>query len=80
MLRCRLAQRVTSALCPFHRAAPQPALRVGVLFSKDGGRKPPMPPSPLRGAGKHQNKKYRCAIGSVSAGAQVSNSPSARTS
>jgi len=27
-----------------------------------------------------QNKKYRCAIGSTSAGAQVSNSPSARTS
>jgi hypothetical protein len=27
-----------------------------------------------------QNKKYRCAIGSTSAGAQVSNSPSALTS
>ena len=27
-----------------------------------------------------QNKKYRCAIGSTSAGAQVSSSPSARTS
>ena len=27
-----------------------------------------------------QDKKYRCAIGSTSAGAQVSNSPSARTS
>ena len=27
-----------------------------------------------------QNIKYRCAIGSTSAGAQVSNSPSARTS
>jgi hypothetical protein len=28
----------------------------------------------------NQNRKYRCAIGSTSAGAQVSNSPSARTS
>ena len=28
----------------------------------------------------HQYKKYRCAIGSTSAGAQVSSSPSARTS
>ena len=27
-----------------------------------------------------QNRKYRCAIGSTSAGSQVSNSPSARTS
>ena len=27
-----------------------------------------------------QNRKYRCAIGSTSAGAQVSSSPSARTS
>lgn len=29
---------------------------------------------------RHQNMKYRCAIGRVSAGWQVSNSPSARTS
>jgi hypothetical protein len=34
----------------------------------------PWPPN------KIQNKKYLCAIGSVSAGAQVSSSPSARTS
>jgi hypothetical protein len=27
-----------------------------------------------------QNRKYRCAIGNTSAGAQVSSSPSARTS
>jgi hypothetical protein len=27
-----------------------------------------------------QNKKYRCAIGSLSEGSQMSNSPSARTS
>jgi hypothetical protein len=29
---------------------------------------------------RRQNRKYRCAIGSVSAGAQVKSSPSARTS
>jgi len=28
----------------------------------------------------HQNKKYRCAIGSTVAGSQVSSTPSARTS
>lgn len=28
----------------------------------------------------HQNRKYRCAIGSTSAGSQVKSSPSARTS
>jgi hypothetical protein len=27
-----------------------------------------------------QNRKYRCAIGKISAGSQISNSPSARTS
>lgn len=32
------------------------------------------------GATNHQNRKYRCAIGSSTAGSQVSNSPSARTS
>jgi hypothetical protein len=35
---------------------------------------------PLWGRDKGQNKKYLCAIGSTSAGAQVSNSPSALTS
>ena len=30
--------------------------------------------------GAHQNRKYRCAIGSTVAGSQVSNTPSARTS
>ena len=41
---------------------------------------------PLHGAytlqdlGFHQNRKYRCAIGSTSAGAQVKSSPSAFTS
>ena len=37
--------------------------------------------SDARRIGSHpQNKKYRCAIGSTSAGAQVKSSPSARTS
>ena len=31
-------------------------------------------------ARRRQNRKYRCAMGSTSAGAQVSSSPSARTS
>ena len=44
-------------------------------------RTPPLTP-PHKGEGnrRYQNKKYRCAIGNVSAGAQVRSSPSARTS
>jgi hypothetical protein len=36
--------------------------------------------TPHLGLGGCQNRKYRCAIGSTSAGAQVNSSPSARTS
>ena len=39
----------------------------------------PLPRAPYLG-GAHQNRKYRCAIGSSAAGSQVSNTPSARTS
>src|SRR5262249_35103992 len=38
-------------------------------------------PTPIEGHGaQHQNRKYRCASGKTVAGAQVSNSPFARTS
>ena len=51
----------------------------------DRFRRVPGAGRPDRGCASHrivslQNKKYRCAIGSTSAGAQVSNSPSAVTS
>ena len=43
-------------------------------------RRLPMLTVGRRAAFARQNRKYRCAIGSTSAGAQVSSSPSARTS
>ena len=39
-----------------------------------------MPLSALRNRSESQNKKYLCAIGNTSAGAQVRSSPSALTS
>ena len=35
---------------PLHHASPTPTLRVGVLFSKDGGQRPPMPLPRFAGA------------------------------
>ena len=60
----------------------QPAAMAVVMVENHrvgGGAGPMAGGQDLRGA-DHQNRKYRCAIGSTSAGAQVSNSPSARTS
>src|SRR5580692_2728972 len=37
---------------PLHRPSAQPTLRVGVLYVKNGGQRPPMPPPPLRGGGE----------------------------
>src|SRR5262249_50991046 len=37
---------------PLYHALPKPMLGVGVLSSRDGGQRPPMPLPPLRGGGK----------------------------
>jgi DNA ligase-1 len=51
---------------PLHHASPKPTLRVGVLFSKDGGQRPPMPPPPLRGGGKQGELSLTIVIETLS--------------